>query len=369
MTRSREEWFDGLFRDSLNALLRRVMVIALVLGVPTIIFLFIALAPDDPVVAWTYPPLLAFLLTYAWVLLRRPEHTVRFSRIALIMCETVWVAMLYYRLVTGPDITAAWHGLFPTWLLSHVIFLLVGFLVFTNRQALVNAAGVMVAVVGAGLAGLLPRGGEEHVLDLLRFGLYLTFIALLLQVLSRAKARLAVAVSAAHQATIEAHQMRDMAYLDPLTGVANRRRLIEELTFQADRAAPDHPVAVVYFDLDRFKSINDTFGHAVGDDVLCRVAQVASRVVRQDDVVGRLGGEEFVIVAPGTGHDRALQLAERLRSVLPQEVGEPLGVQVTASFGVVTLRPGESATAVLTRVDGLMYEAKSGGRDRVAGAL
>ena len=66
--------------------------------------------------------------------------------------------------------------------------------------------------------------------------------------------------------------MRDMAYLDALTGVANRRRLVEELSFQSSRALPGHPVAVVYFDLDRFKAINDEHGHAVGDRILAEVA-------------------------------------------------------------------------------------------------
>nr|WP_237728301.1 GGDEF domain-containing protein [Cellulomonas sp. APG4] len=159
--------------------------------------------------------------------------------------------------------------------------------------------------------------------------------------------------------------MRDIAYLDALTGLANRRRLLEELAERSQQVSPQNPVALVYFDLDHFKEVNDTYGHGVGDQVLCLVARAASRVVRQHDLVARVGGEEFVVVAPGTDRDRAVQLAERLRAVLPQEVGEALGLQITGSFGVVLLEPAEPPLAALDRVDALMYDAKTSGRDRV----
>ena len=156
-----------------------------------------------------------------------------------------------------------------------------------------------------------------------------------------------------------------MAYLDELTGIANRRRLMEELGHQSGLVTADHPVSVVYFDLDRFKQLNDTRGHELGDRVLRQVAEVADRLVRDGDLLARLGGEEFVVVTPDTDHHRATQLAERLREALPVELSVTVGAAVTASFGVTELRAGEDPASVLRRVDTLMYRAKADGRDRV----
>ncbi len=359
-----------VYRDNLNALLRRVLVIALGLGFPAIVVVTVLRAPTDPLVAWGFPPLALYLACYTWVLVRRPQHTVSFSRGTLVAIEILWVLGMLHRLWSAEDVHDGWGMLFPTSFMGMVVFLVVGFLVFGTRQALVNAAVVIGAVLAAGLTALLRlEGGDEHVLDLVRYVVYLTVVSLLLHVLSRAKARLALAVAEARQASAEARQLRDIAYLDPLTAIANRRRLVEELTFQAGRVGDTWPVAVVYLDLDQFKAVNDAHGHGVGDEVLCQVADIAARLVRQDDLVARLGGEEFVVVAPGTGRDRALQLAERLRAALPEQIGARVGIPVTASFGVVMLGPGEHASAVLDRVDRLMYDAKSAGRDRIASAV
>lgn len=366
---SRAEAADLAYRDSLNTLVRKVLVISLALGCPSIIAMIFVLGPSDPVVRWAYPPLLVHLLVYAWVLIFRPERAVPFSRMTLVLLESAWVVAMVLRVRTGP-LEEAWAGLFPTFFMALVIFVIVGFLFFGTRVALLNAGGVVGAVVVGTLVAFLPvEGGSAYLLPMMRFALAMVVVSLLLHVLSRAKAGLALAVAAAQRATEEALEMRDMAYLDSLTGVANRRRLVEELSFQSSRALPDHPVAVVYFDLDRFKAINDEHGHTVGDDVLCKVAEVCVAEVRHRDVVGRLGGEEFVIVSPGTDYPNALQLAERLRATLPAELRRTMGVPVTASFGVTMLQLGESASHVLDRVDGLMYEAKNRGRDQVSGAV
>ncbi len=154
----------------------------------------------------------------------------------------------------------------------------------------------------------------------MRYGVYLGVFLVLLLVLSRAKEHVASAVADAARADATASRMRDMAYLDELTGIANRRRFLEELGYQAGLVGPSHPVCVVYFDLDNFKQVNDAFGHDVGDRVLRVVAEVAGRIVRDGDVLARLGGEEFALVAPATDHEQAVQLAERLRQALPREL-------------------------------------------------
>ncbi|MCU1431113.1 MAG: hypothetical protein JWP95_218 [Actinotalea sp.] len=352
--------------DTLSWLVRRVVLLALAVGCPTILVLSVVLGPDDELIRYGYPPLLACLLVYAWVLVRRPDRTVAFSRATLALLDVAWLVGMVVRLRTADPVDAGWHDLFPTTFMGLIIFLVIGYLFFSPRSAVLHAGALTAGALVAGLVGLLARpGGSVHVIDLVRFCITVLVLTLLLHVLSRAKARLPGAVAAALVAADEAHLMRDMAYLDALTGIANRRRLIEELTFQSDRVADEHPVAIVYFDLDRFKVVNDTHGHGMGDEVLVRTAAVATSLVRQTDVVARLGGEEFVIVAPGTDHEAATLLAERLRETLPVELGADPGVPVTASFGVATLLPGEAAADALDRVDLLMYRAKSAGRDRV----
>jgi diguanylate cyclase (GGDEF)-like protein len=161
--------------------------------------------------------------------------------------------------------------------------------------------------------------------------------------------------------------MREMAYRDALTGAANRRRLEDELAYQGRVVRSGLDVALVYLDLDRFKTVNDEHGHVVGDRVLIAVAVVLEQHVRSGDLVARPGGEEFVVVAPGLAPEDAREMAERLRVALPAAVERDAGVRVTASFGVTALRADEEPARALDRVDALMYRAKRDGRDRVAG--
>lgn len=366
----RPDPISDVYGDNLARLLRTVVAIAVAIGVPTMVAIVVLRGDEDPALLWAYPPILGYLGVYAWVLMRRPQQAVAFSRVTLLLFEAAWLAWMFFRLRSATDVTAGWQSLFPTVFMGFVVFLIVACLVLSTRLALVHAAALVIAVVTVGLIGLLGLpGGSAYAVDLVRYGIFLVVVVLLLQVLAQAKARLAVAIVAAERAAEEAGEMRDMAYLDALTGLANRRRLMEELAHHARHVSVAKPVAVVYFDLDHFKEVNDAHGHAMGDTVLCLAARAAERVIRNGDLVARVGGEEFVIVAPGTDRDQGVQLAERLRRVLPREVEDVTGVSVTASFGVVLLEPGEPPLAVLDRVDALMYDAKGAGRDRVTPAL
>ena len=158
------------------------------------------------------------------------------------------------------------------------------------------------------------------------------------------------------------------ANMDGLTGLYNRRhfdrRLAEEIS-RADRL--DRPLSLIVADLDRFKQINDTLGHAAGDAILRATAACLSRSVRASDVLARFGGEEFVILAPDTDAEGALSLAERLRRCLEAARPEVDGVgptAITASFGVATY-DGHDPQALFTRADAALYAAKTGGRNRV----
>ena len=349
-----------------GVLARRVVALGILPCLPVIAISWFREAQDDIWVAVSYPLLLCYLLLFSWVLLRRPRLATVFAVITLVGLELWWLVIIWGRSAAAPDAAAAWGALYPTPLLGVVVCLIVGFLFQRTRVAFGH--GLTYAVVATTVLALaLQRrpGGGEYVYEAVRFGYYCAVFLGLVVVLSVAKERMVWAVDHASRVSATAAAMRGMAYRDELTGAANRRRLLEELAEQAERVGPGSPVSIVFFDLDHFKRVNDTYGHDAGDRVLRVVAEVAARTVRDGDLVARLGGEEFVIVAPGIGREDAIGLAERLRRALPDEVAAAVGMRTTASFGVTVLRPGDDAIDVLRRADARMYAAKRGGRDRV----
>jgi diguanylate cyclase (GGDEF)-like protein len=151
---------------------------------------------------------------------------------------------------------------------------------------------------------------------------------------------------------------------DPLTGVLNRRAIETTLETDWDRGT----ASLIMIDLDHFKHVNDSLGHGVGDDVLRACAEAWGTSVRDGDLLGRLGGEEFFFVLPRTDADEARAIAERLRaSTESLEVGGVEG-RLTASFGVVEWRPDEPWEDALRRADRALYLAKDSGRNRVIAA-
>lgn len=164
-------------------------------------------------------------------------------------------------------------------------------------------------------------------------------------------------------------EVERLATVDELTGIANRRRLFEmgQREFEYARRY-DIPLAAILLDIDHFKKINDTYGHKSGDRVLEGIAALIKRSVREVDVFGRYGGEEFVLLLPQTNREAALEVAERLRSrVEALRFETDRGVlQVTISLGVAMSRPELASLAVLIdRADQAMYAAKQAGRNRV----
>jgi len=156
---------------------------------------------------------------------------------------------------------------------------------------------------------------------------------------------------------------------DVLTGIFNRRAVLEGLEREIERARRDRRcVALFMLDLDRFKSVNDTYGHAVGDEVLVESSHRLEQGVRPYDVVGRMGGEEFLVVLTCRNIDEAADLGERVRSALcTTPFATTVGpLTVTASVGVATTdTEGYSLPALLRTVDLALYRAKNSGRNRV----
>lgn len=159
-----------------------------------------------------------------------------------------------------------------------------------------------------------------------------------------------------------------LATTDDLTGLVNRRAFFDQS--EAARLFAlrlRKPMALMMLDIDHFKQINDRYGHGVGDDALRVFAATARGTLREHDIMGRLGGEEFAIALPGTDLDGAVQAAERLRAAV---IHSPLVTAegehtMTVSVGVVVLDPNEALTAALARADHALYAAKTGGRNRV----
>ncbi|GAB3089829.1 sensor domain-containing diguanylate cyclase [Lysobacter terrae] len=164
-------------------------------------------------------------------------------------------------------------------------------------------------------------------------------------------------------------ELARQATTDELTGVRNRRSLLETARQEFTRANRyQHPLSVLMLDIDHFKSINDRYGHDVGDKVLRAVADACRRELRDSDVLGRLGGEEFGVVLPNTSRDGAMAVAERLRVRIDAlRLGGDWGGNITpkVSIGVACIQGATRIEAVLKRADQALYAAKAAGRNRV----
>ena len=163
-----------------------------------------------------------------------------------------------------------------------------------------------------------------------------------------------------------------VAYTDALTGLPNRRATVQRFDAELSRATRlQQPLALVVFDVDHFKRFNDTHGHQIGDEVLKHVAAVASHAIRNDDVLGRIGGEEFVLLMVGQGQDEAVEAAERVRRLIAEMpvVAEGNELPVTVSGGLA-LYPVDGATwdGLFAIADERLYEAKRSGRNRIVAA-
>jgi diguanylate cyclase (GGDEF)-like protein len=161
-------------------------------------------------------------------------------------------------------------------------------------------------------------------------------------------------------------RLQEMASTDPLTGLANRRRLQAAMEAEMSRTRSGVPCSVLGVDVDHFKAYNDSFGHSAGDDALRMVASILRSSVRESDLVARTGGEEFVVLLPGVAADEAVGIAEGLRMAIADHPWTQR--LVTASFGVATALPSLLATGIteiMDESDRALYHSKRSGRNRV----
>jgi polar amino acid transport system substrate-binding protein len=159
----------------------------------------------------------------------------------------------------------------------------------------------------------------------------------------------------------KANLYRRQAQEDALTGIYNRgsiESILKKLLRKEDGS-------ILFFDIDHFKKINDTYGHEKGDFVLKKLAKIIKDHIRESDIFGRWGGEEFVLILPNTPYEKALIVAEKIRKIV--ESSDFDGIDVTISVGVSEFRKGDSVKSVVKKADLAMYKAKEDGRNRVKG--
>lgn len=226
---------------------------------------------------------------------------------------------------------------------------------FTDSRSMVGHLALAVGTSSV-LVAAAPGDGTERLFRVLAVEMVLVLTVTGLLVLRR---RLDAAVRGAEAARErEAH----LADHDPLTGLLNRRGLHARLL----AGHPEGLTGAVMLDVDHFKTVNDRWGHAAGDEVLVRVAAVLAGAVRTGDLLARVGGEEFLVVTTGEGAADAPGLAERLRAAVASDTGRPA---VTLSAGVAVCRPGPGVPCLLdelnARADRMLYRAKAEGRNRV----
>ena len=161
-------------------------------------------------------------------------------------------------------------------------------------------------------------------------------------------------------------EIRRITELDHLTQLYNRLKIDKTIKQEIARSGRSHkPFAIILFDIDNFKRVNDTFGHNVGDEVLQDVGEILRTSIRKIDTAGRWGGEEFMLVLPESDANAAVVLAEKIRIKLREHTFAEVG-QLTASFGIAAFTGELSAVELVARADGAMYQAKNSGKDQVA---
>jgi two-component system cell cycle response regulator len=241
-------------------------------------------------------------------------------------------------------------------------------------EATSAAGGVIVGTSGSLVTAGYPDKGSERLEVPLQAG-SINFGSLILFGDDFGDEDRVTAVSLASHAVVALDNARlhriveRQALIDGLTGLANRRQCEETLADELARVDRfGGSLAVVVADLDWFKDVNDRHGHPAGDSVLSEFAVLLQETVRDVDLAGRWGGEEFVLILPGTDLAGGAQVAERIRESLARRVvlaGDRTPITVTASFGVAAIPPAKTASELFAAADAAMYEAKRGGKNRV----
>ncbi len=316
--------------------------------------------PDDVVVTFVYPVVTLGMLAAVPLLASRriPLHH---GELAVFVLASLLIFLRIVDLLFRPELGPQVKLLTGAQLWSLALLLVAAFIMFEHRLAVRVGSGLLGFSLALTLAalGLEASRGQltgETTLYLLRAHLLLGLLLILVSVGTSLREQY-------HRAIERTALLEERALTDPLTGVANRHAGQERLEAEVtDSHRRGRPLSAVIVDLDRFKAINDTYGHATGDEVLVAAAGAFGAALRSRDFVVRWGGEEFLVVLPETATDEAIAVAERCRRMIAGL--NPKGLRVTATFGVAELTEDETAASLLRRADLGLYQGKHEGRDR-----
>lgn len=249
----------------------------------------------------------------------------------------------------------------PLYLWIPIVYVFAFTLPKQHRQSLGVSVALFAVFVAISLPYLFSGGGHPNV----NFTVQLHMVS---AVLIAALYFFAGHMHRYQLAQLTLDQLARMANTDELTGIANRRRMLEALPAERLRYARyGHAFSVILIDIDHFKLVNDRFGHRVGDEALIAVARCTQSGLRDVDMLGRWGGEEFLVVLPQTGFEEALAKAEALVHHVATSQA-PEAKSVTISCGVATVVDDDTIDTLLHRADVALYQAKNGGRNRAEGA-
>lgn len=353
-------------RAALAARKRRLYTVGAIAGVVVLALSWVAREPDDVIVTVVYPALGLALVALTLALLRRWLSLEGFERIALTAVGIVVLGRLAWHLHLAGPIDEHLLVLVGGHYWAVAALIVGGFVLLDRRTGLLLGCGVLLAsvvlvVTGAG-PELFGEDGDRVAL------LYLARVHGFLVVLLALTLAVATLREQLDRSMARAQAFEELAVTDPLTGLVNRRGGEGTLDHEVEAARRyGRELSVVAIDIDRFKEVNDTYGHQRGDEVLRVVGQLLQQQARDADLVVRWGGEEFLLIAPETNQQQATQLAERCRAAIAR--ARPTGLDVTATFGVTQFSPDEDdLDRLLARADALLYDAKERGRDQVLGA-
>jgi len=349
-------------RDERQALrMRRYLMAAGTSVLVCLLLILFALLQLLPWRAALHGSLAVAVLLVLFYLVFRTGFNLRFSdpSLAIEQATAAIVTQAYIMYHAGPAR--------PALIVLYLMTMLFGVLRLTGGRLMLLAL-IALAAHGTMLSLLLARDPGMDKRPLLTEFLVLLVVLPWFAAMGGYVNRLRLRLSNSHRSLKAAFdRIERLAVRDELTGLYNRRFLMECLARERSRAERlGASFSVCLIDIDHFKSINDAHGHAAGDVLLRELPKLATAGLRTHDIAGRWGGEEFLLVLPGTALEGARVLAERLRSRLERARYDTLGErQVTATFGVAEYARGEELSALLARADAALYAGKARGRNQV----
>ncbi len=311
----------------------------------TLFILYLTITPETNIFKISYPVMwfvIVYISGFMLFFIYRPD--VVYLVIGVLMIQLL-ALLVFIPIRFIMSFSAAVYGVF--------IILLTRFLLGTTAEKMISLFVILLLPVGVG-AATTHRLGIMHRRE---YALWIKTQKINRQLEEEINRRIKLEAA-----------LQEMAATDPLTGLYNRRECDILFRHEMERANRlNTPLSVGLIDLDHFKQVNDTYGHAAGDEVLRRTARLFRENLRTMDIVGRWGGEEFIIMLPEMAIDQANITGNRLLQALAAtdiDAGSAL-IKITATIGITQLLPGDKMDEIISRADAALYKGKEAGRNRV----